>query len=90
MLSRTTGMIPRSRERKDGMEDLTLQIDGMSCGHCVARVKKALSNLDGVEVRNVEVGSAEMSYDPSRVSPDKVLEAVDAAGYEPRVAGASV
>jgi copper chaperone len=72
------------------MEDLTLQIDGMSCGHCVARVQKALSKLDGVDIRNVEVGSAEMSYDPSRVSPDKILEAVDAAGYEPHVAGASV
>lgn len=72
------------------MEDLTLQIDGMSCGHCVARVEKALSRLDGVEVRDIEVGSAQMSYDPSRVSPDKILEAVDAAGYEPHVAGASV
>lgn len=72
------------------MEDLTLQIDGMTCGHCVARVQKALSKLEGVDVRNVGVGSAEMSYDPSRVSPDKILEAVDAAGYEPHVAGASV
>lgn len=69
------------------MEDLTLQIDGMSCGHCVARVQKALSGLDGVEVRNVEVGSAEMSYDPARVSPDRILEAVDGIGFEPRVAG---
>jgi copper chaperone len=74
----------------DDMEDLTLQIDGMSCGHCVARVQKALSKLDGVDVRNVQVGVAEMGYDPSRVSPDRILEAVDAAGYEPRVAGASV
>jgi copper chaperone CopZ len=72
------------------MEDLTLQITGMSCGHCVARVQKALSKLDGVDVRNVEVGSAEMSYDPSRVSPDQILEAVDAAGFEPSVAGAGV
>lgn len=72
------------------MEDLTLQIDGMSCDHCVARVQKALSKLDGVNVRNVEVGSAEMSYDPSRVSPDRILEAVDAIGFEPSVAGASV
>lgn len=72
------------------MEDLTLQIGGMSCGHCVARVQKALSKLDGVDVRSVEVGSAEMSYDPARVSPDRILEAVDEAGYEPRVAGASV
>lgn len=72
------------------MEDLTLRIDGMSCGHCVTRVQKALSRLDGVEVRNVEVGSAEMGYDPSRVSPGKILEAVDEAGFEPHVAGASV
>lgn len=72
------------------MEDLTFHIDGMSCGHCVARVQKALSKLDGVDVRNVEVGSAEVGYDPSRVSPDQILEAVDAAGFEPHVAGASV
>ena len=71
------------------MESLTLQIDGMSCGHCVARVEKALSKLEGVDVRNVEVGSAEMSYDPSRVSPDTILEAVDGIGFEPHVAGAS-
>jgi copper chaperone CopZ len=83
-------MVSRSLERKDDMEDLTLQIGGMSCGHCVARVQKALSTLDGVEVRNVGVGSAEMSYDPSRISPNRILEAVDAAGYEPHVAGASV
>lgn len=72
------------------MENVTLQIDGMSCGHCVARVEKALSKLEGVDVGNVEVGSAEMSYDPSRVSPDKILEAVDGLGFEPHVAGASV
>lgn len=72
------------------MEELALQITGMSCGHCVARVQKVLSKLDGVDVRNVGVGSAEMIYDPSRVSPDQILEAVDAAGFEPHVAGASV
>lgn len=72
------------------MENLTLQIDGMSCGHCVSRVEKTLSKLEGVDLRNVEVGSAEMSYDPSRVSPDKILEAVDGLGFEPHVAGASV
>ena len=72
------------------MENLTLQIDGMSCGHCVSRVEKALAKLEGVDVRNVEVGSAEMSYDPSRVSPDRILEAVDGLGFEPHVAGSGV
>lgn len=72
------------------METLTLQIDGMSCGHCVARVQKALSNLAGVDVKKVEVGSAEMSYDPSRVAPDRILEAVDYLGFQPQVAGSGV
>ena len=72
------------------MENMTLQIDGMSCDHCVSRVKKALSGLEGVEVRKVEVGSAEMSYDPSRVAPDRILEAVDRIGFQPQVAGAGV
>ena len=69
------------------MESLTIKIDGMSCGHCVARVQKALSGLEGVEVTKVEVGSAEMSYDPDRVVPGRILEAVDRIGFEPRVAG---
>lgn len=70
------------------MEDLTLQIEGMSCRHCVTRVEKALIGLDGVEVRSVEVGSAELGYDPALVSPSSILEAVDAVGFEPRVAEA--
>jgi copper chaperone CopZ len=32
------------------MEYLNLKIDGMSCGHCVARVEKALKKIDGVNV----------------------------------------
>jgi copper chaperone len=72
------------------METLTLQIDGMSCDHCVARVQKALSGLEGVNVKKVEVGSAEMSYDPSRVAPDRILEAVDRIGFQPQVAGSGV
>ena len=72
------------------MENLTLQINGMSCGHCVSRVQKALSGLDGVEVKQVDVGSAELSYDPARVAPDRILEAVDRIGFEPQVAGVGV
>lgn len=72
------------------MEDLKLRIDGMSCGHCVARVQKALSRLDGVDVRNVEVGSAEVTYDPSRVALGRILEAVDAAGFEPHAEEARI
>lgn len=63
------------------MQHLTLRIDGMSCGHCVARVEKALSKLDGVHVRRVAIGSAEIDYDPERMPFAQIREAIDDAGY---------
>ena len=63
------------------MTPTTLKIEGMSCGHCVASVKKALERLDGVTVRNVAVGSATVDYDPEVASPTKIAEAVSDAGY---------
>lgn len=66
------------------MEQLALQIDGMSCGHCIARVQKALARLDGVHVDRVEIGTARVAYDPERVSPRRIREAVEDAGYEVR------
>ncbi len=66
------------------MENLTINISGMTCSHCVSGVTRALDALDGVEVRNVAVGSATVSYDPARTSPDKLEKAVEAAGYQVR------
>ncbi|MBF2455135.1 heavy-metal-associated domain-containing protein, partial [Listeria seeligeri] len=31
------------------MEKLTLTVEGMTCGHCEARVTKALSEVSGVK-----------------------------------------
>jgi copper chaperone len=72
------------------MEHLSLKIDGMSCGHCVARVEKALKKLDGVAVQRVEVGSAEIAYDSVRTTYPQILAALDDAGYTARdAAGAT-
>ena len=65
----------------DTMERMTLKIDGMSCGHCVAAVRSALEQLDGVSVERVEIGSAALRYDPSRARPDAILDAVADEGY---------
>ena len=63
------------------MQHLTLKIDRMSCGHCVARVEKALSKLEGVHVGRVGVGWAEIDHDPARAPFERIREAVDEAGY---------
>ena len=72
------------------MERLNLKIEGMSCGHCVARVQKSLSKVEGVHVGQVEIGSAWVTYDPSRVGPEQIRQAVEDAGYEIRPAEEAV
>jgi copper chaperone CopZ len=64
----------------------TLAIDGMSCGHCVARVTKTLSALPGVVVHDVNVGSARISFDPDgQTSMQQVNSALHEAGYPVKV-----
>lgn len=60
---------------------MTMQISGMSCGHCVRGVEKALSSVGGVKVEQVQVGSATLTYDPAQVAPETIARAVQDEGY---------
>lgn len=66
------------------MEDLTLTIQDMSCGHCVQSINKVLSALKGVQVDEVKIGEATLSYDPHRVTPEHIIHAIKEAGYDAR------
>lgn len=63
------------------MERVTLKIDGMTCGHCVAQVSKALKQVDGVNVEQVTVGTATVSFDPDSTSAERITQAVEDQGY---------
>ena len=63
------------------MERITLKIDGMTCGHCVGAVTKALKSMDGVNLEQVSVGSATVAYDPAVTSEARITEAVEDQGY---------
>ena len=65
------------------METLELRVNGMSCGHCVGQVTKALTGLHGVIVNRITVGHASVSYDPATITARTILDAVKGAGYEP-------
>lgn len=62
-------------------QKVLLSIEGMHCGHCVGAVRGALEQLRGVDVKEVSIGSAEVSYDPDAISRDEVTEALDEEGY---------
>jgi len=63
------------------MAETTLKIEGMSCQHCVMRVKKAVEELGGVSKSEVDVGSAHVVYDDSKVKKEDIEAAVRKAGY---------
>lgn len=66
------------------MERTSLSIDGMSCGHCVAHVRKALAAIPNVNVDDVNIGAATIHYEAGAVSPDDIAKAVSSAGYTVR------
>ena len=63
------------------MSQLTLDVEGMSCNHCVAAVDEALREVPGVTVTEVRIGSATVSYDPALATVEALLDAVADAGY---------
>jgi copper chaperone len=69
------------------MEKLTLEIDGMNCGHCVGAVRRALEEIEGVQVEDVRLGQADLRYDPRSVSTARIAAAVADQGYRPRANG---
>ncbi len=64
------------------MTTVQMKISGMSCGHCVGAVQKALARVAGVEVEKVEIGSATIRFDPATVTMQAVRDAVEDTGYE--------
>ncbi|AMX84305.1 copper chaperone CopZ [Geobacillus stearothermophilus] len=62
---------------------ITLQVQGMTCGHCKAAVTNALQALDGVSRVEVHLqeGTVDVEYDETKVSVEKLKEAIEEQGY---------
>jgi copper chaperone len=65
------------------MNTIQLSVTGMTCGGCVNSVKKVLAALPGVQNVDVtlEPGQANVEYDPAKIAPAAMIQAVIDAGY---------
>ena len=65
--------------------ELTLRVDGMTCGNCRARVERALHALEGVAGADVNLATerARIVYLPEILDPPEIAEAIRGAGYVP-------
>jgi copper chaperone len=63
------------------MQNLHIEIVGMTCDHCVRAVKNRLSATPGVSVKDVKVGAADIALDDEQTSMSEVEEAISDEGY---------
>ncbi|MHB1329294.1 MAG: heavy metal translocating P-type ATPase, partial [Gemmatimonadales bacterium] len=64
-------------------DTVTLSVKGMTCAACQGRVQRSLDGTPGVESASVNLmtHAATVRYDPASVSPDRLIEVIEASGY---------
>ena len=68
------------------MASTTLSVSGMTCGHCQAKVERALQGVDGVYSATVDRTSGVAEVESSdAVSAADLIAAVERAGYRAAV-----
>ena len=63
-----------------------IKVEGMTCGGCVASVKRALQQVEGVANVDVSLDEAQarVEYDPARVNESQLRTAIEDAGFDAR------
>ncbi|MBF0467866.1 MAG: heavy-metal-associated domain-containing protein [Desulfamplus sp.] len=64
------------------LQEITLNVEGMSCSHCSGTVQKALESIDGVLGINVDLKEKKAFFktdDPSKI--DQAKDAIVKAGF---------
>ncbi|MFJ6412201.1 copper chaperone CopZ [Terribacillus saccharophilus] len=64
--------------------EMTLQVNGMTCGHCEKAVKGALGELEGIQGVDVDLasGKVDIVYDDTLVTKNEMKEAIEEQGYD--------
>jgi len=79
-------MATQLEAKPDGGKEtvLTFPVTGMTCAACQARVQRALSSEPGVVDASVNLltNTAAVRYDPSAVTPERLIDAVRDTGYD--------
>ena len=74
-----------SKEQAMSTVSTTVEVSGMTCGHCVSSVSEELESLAGVESVDVDLNAGGISTvtitSATALSPAEIGEAVAEAGY---------
>ena len=73
------GTAVQAGDAKEGQTDVTLAIEGMTCGACCTKVETAVDGLDGVVAAKAdyEAGSATITYVKGEITIDEIVAAIN-------------
>lgn len=71
------------------MASIKLRVTGMTCGHCQAKVERALKGTAGVysAIVDLPLGEAEIDFEDDTATTAQMIAAVERAGYAAKLAG---
>jgi copper chaperone len=64
------------------MQNVTLKVKGMSCGHCVNAVENALKQVGAKGSVDLANGLVTIEYDETKVTLDQLKQAIEDQGYD--------
>ncbi len=69
-------------------EKIRIPVSGMTCAACQSRVQRALQQQEGVDDASVNLmmKSATVTYDPSAITPERLVETIRDTGYGAQLA----
>jgi len=64
------------------MTNITLQVEGMSCNHCVNSIEGAVKGLGATAKVDLSAKSVTVSYDENKISLETIKETIEDQGYD--------
>ncbi|MGE5702933.1 MAG: copper ion binding protein [Clostridia bacterium] len=64
------------------MQNVTLKVEGMSCGHCVNSVEGALKEIGAQGKVDLAGKTVAVSYDETKVTLETIKQAIEDQGYD--------
>ena len=65
-------------------ENIVINVQGMSCMHCVTSIKKGLGELKGVEAVdvNLQEGQVIVKFDSNNINFERIKKTIEDIGYD--------
>lgn len=81
----------KSERRQPIVAEVTIPVQGMTCGSCEHHIETEVIRNDGViEIHaDHEKAIAHVKYDSSKISLDQLVAAINATGYKASLPGSS-